>query len=159
MSSLPRYSGQRTIHPGFPKSRRGESAGQYIRRRGSVGGMWRRKIRGVFPDMTISRVPRAWVPERKSERCGGKTSLEGSNSSCVRHVTSFVFLLIMASQTGCEIMNSEVAGSILAVFPAVKRNTEFSHVQEPVKLNHLKTTMGAIRSLQVTPIPKSRIAY
>ena len=91
--------------------------------------------------------------------CGGKTSLEGNNSSSICYVTFLVYVLTMASQKGREIIDSEVAGSILAVFPAVKRNTEFSHVQEPVKLNHLKTTMGAIRSLQVTPIPKSRIAY
>ena len=25
-----------------------------------LGGMWRRKIRGEFPLMTISRLPRAW---------------------------------------------------------------------------------------------------
>ena len=34
-------------------------------------------------------------------------------------------------------MNSEVAGSILPVF-LVKEKKGFSHVQEPVKLNHLK---------------------
>ena len=33
-----------------------ESARQYIRRGGSVVGMWRRRLRGEFPDMTISRV-------------------------------------------------------------------------------------------------------
>ena len=56
-------------------------------------------------------------------------------------------------------MNSEVARSILAVFPAKRKKKGFSHVQEPVKLNHIKTTMRATRSLQVTPIPKSRIGY
>ena len=42
-------------------------------------------------------------------------------------------------------MNSEVAGSILTVFPRQslgrekkKKKRGFSHVQEPVKLNHLK---------------------
>ena len=38
-------------------------------------------------------------------------------------------------------MNSEVAGSILTIFPRKKKG--FSHVQ-PVKLNHLKTTMRAM---------------
>ena len=65
----------------------------------------------------------------------------------------------MASQTGCEIMNSEGAGSILTVFPVKRKKKGFSDVQEPVKLNHLKTTMRAMRSLQVTPIPKSRTGY
>ena len=63
----------------------------------------------------------------------------------------------MASQTGRETMNSEIAGSILTAFPVRKKG--LSHVKEPVKLNHLKTTMRAIRSFQVTPIPKSRIEY
>ena len=35
-----------------------------------------------------------------------------------------------------EIMNSEVAGLTLTVFP-VTRKKGFCHVQEPVKLNHL----------------------
>ena len=48
MSSPPRYPGQKTIHPGLPFSRRGECVGRYIPRRGSVGRMWRRGIRGVF---------------------------------------------------------------------------------------------------------------
>ena len=61
----------------------------------------------------------------------------------------------MASQTVCDIMNSDVASSILTVFPVKRKKKErFSHVQEPVKLNQLKTLMRAIRSLQVTPIPK-----
>ena len=50
-------------------------------------------------------------------------------------------------------MNSEVAGSILTVF-AVKIKKRFPHVQEPAKLNCLKTSMRAVRSLQVTPISK-----
>ena len=68
MSSLSRHSGQRIIQHGFPKSRRGESARRYIRRAGSVGGMWGKRIRGEFSDMTICRVPRAWLPEKKSGR-------------------------------------------------------------------------------------------
>ena len=44
-----------------------------------------------------------------------KTSLEGNNSSSICCVTFFVYFLTMASQTGCEIMNSEVAGSILTL--------------------------------------------
>ena len=47
MSSLPRHSGQRTIQRGLPKSRCGESARRYIRRGGSVGGLWRRRLRGA----------------------------------------------------------------------------------------------------------------
>ena len=43
---------------------------RYIRRRGSVGGMWRR-VRGEVLDMMISRVPRAWSPETKSGRQKG----------------------------------------------------------------------------------------
>ena len=51
----------------------------------------------------------------------------------------------MASTAGREIMNSEVAGSILTVFPRQRKKKKgFSHVQEPVKLNHLKTTMRAM---------------
>ena len=51
-------------------------------------------------------------------------------------------------------MSSEVAGSILTVFSG-KKKEGLSHIfQEPVKLNHLKTAMRAIRSLQDTPIPK-----
>ena len=41
-------------------------------------------------------------------------------------------------------MNSEVAGSILT-FPRKRKKKGFSHVvQEPVKLNHLKTTIRAM---------------
>ena len=43
-----------------------ESARRYICRRGSVSGLWRRRVRGEVLDMTISRVPRAWSPETKS---------------------------------------------------------------------------------------------
>ena len=39
--------------------------------------------------------------------CGGKTSLEGNNSSSICCSTFLVYFLTMASQTGCEIMNSE----------------------------------------------------
>ena len=56
----------------------------------------------------------------------------------------------MASQTGCEIMNSEVAGSILAVFPVNRKKGIISCLKEAVKLTHSKTTMGEIRSLLVT---------
>ena len=44
----------------------------------------------------------------------------------------------MASQTGYEIMNNEVAGSILTVFPVKRKKRDFPHVQEPVKLKPLK---------------------
>ena len=61
----------------------------------------------------------------------------------------------MASSQVCEIMNSEIAGSILAVFPVRRKIKAFLMSQAPVKLNQLKTTMRAIRSLQVTPMPKT----
>ena len=48
-----------------------ESARRYIRRRVSVDGMWRRRNRGEILDMTISRVPRAWLPETNSGRQKG----------------------------------------------------------------------------------------
>ena len=63
--------------------------------------------------------------------CGGKTSLEGENSSSICYVTFFVYFLTMASQTEYELLNSEVAGSILAVFP-VKAKKKSSHLQEAV---------------------------
>ena len=72
-----------------------------------------------------------------------KTSLEGNNSISICCSTFLVYFLTMASQTGCEIMNSEIAGSIFTVFPRKKRHL-FSHVQEPAKLNPLKTTMRAL---------------
>ena len=55
-------------------------------------------------------------------------------------VTFLVYFLTMASQTGCEIMNTEVAGSILTAFLVyqVKEKKGLSHVQEPAKLNPLK---------------------
>ena len=43
----------------------------------------------------------------------------------------------MASQTGCGVMNSEVAGSILAAFP-VKKKRDFLMFKNLQKLNHLK---------------------
>ena len=61
----------------------------------------------------------------------------------------------VVGRTGCAIKNSEVKGRHRL---SVKRKCVYiqyiiSHVQEPVKLTHLKT-MRAKRSLQVTPIPK-----
>ena len=77
LSSFPRHSGQKTIQRCVPKSRGAESTGRYIRRGGSVGGMWRRRVRGEVLDVTISRVPRAWSPERKfGERKGFRHFLE-----------------------------------------------------------------------------------
>ena len=90
--------------------------------------------------------------------CGGKTGLKGKNSSSICYVTFLIYFLTMASQIGCDFMNSEVAGSIFTVFP-VKRKKGISRVQEPVKLTNFIAVMRALRSLQVTPIPKSRIGY
>ena len=58
-------------------------------------------------------------------RCGGKTSLEGENSSSICYVTFLVYFLTMASQAGCEIMNGEVVGSIVAVFPQKIKKKDF----------------------------------
>ena len=49
-------------------------------------------------------------------------------------VTFLVCLLTLASSAGRDIMKSEVAGSILTVFPIKRKQKGFSHVQEPVKL-------------------------
>ena len=65
------------------------------------------------------------VAETLSYTCCGKTSLEGNNSSSVCYVTFLVYFLTMALQTGCEIMNSEVAGSILTVFPEKIKKRDF----------------------------------
>ena len=51
------------------------------------------------------------------DACGAKTSLEANNSSNICFVTILVYFLTMASTAGREIMNSEIAGSILTVFP------------------------------------------
>ena len=42
---------------GLSKVQLRESARRYIRRRGPVGGMWRRRIRGEVPDMTSPEFP------------------------------------------------------------------------------------------------------
>ena len=68
---LPAALGSKDLPAGLSKVPPRESARRYIRRRGSVDGMWRRRIRGEVPDMTISRVPRAWFPETKSGRRKG----------------------------------------------------------------------------------------
>ena len=67
----PSALGSNDFPSGLSKVPLREAARRYIRRRGSVGGMWRRRIRGELPDMTISRVPRAWLPETKSGRRKG----------------------------------------------------------------------------------------
>ena len=63
---LPAALGSKDLPAGLSKVPPRESARRYIRRRGSVSGMWRRGVRGEALDMTISRVPRAWSPGRKS---------------------------------------------------------------------------------------------
>ena len=52
----PSALGSKDLPVGLSKVPPRESARRYIRRRASVGGMWRRRIRGEVPDMTISRV-------------------------------------------------------------------------------------------------------
>ena len=65
-----------------------------------------------------------------------------------------VYFLTMASQTGCETMNSVVAGSIFTVF-SVKRNKRSSSRSRTCKTQPLKNNDESnIGSLQVTPIPK-----
>ena len=62
---LPTTLGSKNLPAGLSNVPLRESARRYIRLGGSVSGMWRR-VRGEVLDMTISRVPRAWSPERKS---------------------------------------------------------------------------------------------
>ena len=69
--------------------------------------------------------------------CGGKTSLESKNSSNIHYVTFLVYFHTIASQNRCEIMNSEVPGSILTVFP-VKRNKAFFSRSRTCKTQPLK---------------------
>ena len=52
--------------------------------------------------------------------------MEGKQSGSLCCETVLVFFLTMASQTGCEIMNSEVAGSILTAFPMKIKKGIFS---------------------------------
>ena len=54
-------------------------------------------------------------------------------------------------------MNSEVAGSILTVFFSRKKKG-FSHVQEPVKLNHFKTTMRAMYRIIASDSSTEKVA-
>ena len=67
----------------------------------------------------------------------------------------------MASQTGCEIMNSsEVAGSILTVFPRKKKKKKgLSRAQEPVKFNHLKTTTGVMYRIIASHSNTEKVAF
>ena len=67
----PSALGSKDLPAGLSEVPLRESARRYIRRRGSVGGMCRRRVRGEVLDMTISRVPRAWLPETKSGRQKG----------------------------------------------------------------------------------------
>ena len=69
---------------------------------------------GKEPGGESERKPRE--VERHSP-CGGKTSLEGNHSSSICCVTFLVYFLTTASTAGRDIMNSEVAGSILTGFP------------------------------------------
>ena len=82
--------------------------------------------------------------------CGGKTSLEGNNSGSVYYVTFLVYFLTMASSAGREIMNSEVAGSILTVFPIKRKNGIFSCSRtcktQPLKNNDESNTIIASHS-------------
>ena len=54
-----------------------------------------------------------------------KNEFRRQNSSSIYYVTFLVYFRTMASQTGREIMNSEVAGSILTVFPAKINKRDF----------------------------------
>ena len=64
----PSTLGSKNLPAGLSKVPRRESARRYIRRRRSVSGMWRRRVRGEVLDMTISRVPR--VPRVSVDRRG-----------------------------------------------------------------------------------------
>ena len=80
----------------------------------------------------------------------GKTSLEGNNSSSICYVTFLVYFVTMVSQTGCEIMNSEVAGSILAVLPVKIKKEIFSRSgtckTQPLENNDESSTIIASHS-------------
>ena len=75
--------------------------------------------------------------------CGGKTSLERENARSIGCASFFVYFLTMASRTRCEIMNSEVAGSILTVI-RVKVNKGTIPCSRTCKTHQLKTTIRAI---------------
>ena len=93
---LPTTLGSKNLPAGLSNVPLRESARRYIRLGGSVSGMWRRRVRGEVLDMTISRVPRAWSPERKSgEEEGFRHFLEAcwsgdTNRLHRRHIGHFV---------------------------------------------------------------------
>ena len=64
-----------------------------------------------------------WVSKSFVVRCGGKTSLEGNNSSSICDVTFLVYFLTMASQFDPQRLSRKKK----------KKEKGFSHVQEPVK--------------------------
>ena len=66
-----------------------------------------------------------------------KNEFRRQNSSSIYYVTFLVYFLKMASSVGRDTMNSDVAGLILTLF-TIKEKKGVSHVQEPVKLTHLK---------------------
>ena len=69
---------------------------------------------------------------------------------------TFLVYYTMASQEGREIVNREVAGSILAVFPLKRRKKRgLSHVPRTCKTPPLQETMeGNAIIAKVTTIPK-----
>ena len=63
----------------------------------------------------------------------------GKNSASICCPKISFFFLTMASRTGCEILNtSEVAGSILTVFPTKVKKKGKSHVPRNCKTHSLK---------------------
>ena len=57
-----------------------------------------------------------------------KSSVEGNNSGGISCATYLVYFLTMASTAGREIMNREVAGSILTVFPIKTKKGIYSYL-------------------------------
>ena len=120
----------------------------------------RAKIPGTYVRTTYQYlVLQSGIQNKKN--CGGKPSLERENSKTVVVALFLVYFLTMASQTGREIMNSEVAGSILTVFPAKKRRKGIFSSSRTCKNSTWFTyycsyndESNTVRSLQVTPIPK-----
>ena len=77
-------------------------------------------------------------------------SLEGKKSSSICYATFLVYFLTMASSAGREIMNSEVAGSILTVFSVKRKKGIFSCSRtcktQPLKMNDESNTIIASHS-------------
>ena len=124
------------------------------------GGAWKLPSRGrlACPQPPFLRRCPFFFFRTPTISYGRKTSSEGNNSSSIRCATFLVYFLTIASSTGREIMISEIAGSILTVFPRKRRKKGiFSRSRTCKNSNHLKKKQRreqCIGSLQVTPTSK-----